>query len=535
MIMRRNVSVTASARPWLASAILMLVTAPAFAVILENEVSQAVAAARDYTEEHQREIIGELATLLAIPNVASDDQNIRANADLIVSMLGQRGIDARLLEAGGGPPAVYGEIDVGRRHTILIYAHYDGQPVQTELWESDPWVPIVRSGTLEQDAQTIPFEDLPENIPGEWRVFGRSASDDKAPIVGVLAAVDALRSSGIPLSANIKFLFEGEEEAGSSHLRELVSSNAELLKADFWLFCDGPTHQTRTQLVSFGVRGVTGVDITLFGAVRQLHSGHYGNWAPNPIMMLSSLLTSMRSPDGEILIEGFADAVPPPTDDALAAIASAPNVDVILREQLALGWTEGNGERLERLLLNPAMNVRGISGGAVGEDARNAIADQATASVGFRLVPDLTPDLVRELVDAHIEAQGYTIVREPPDAETLSTNERVALVEWSEHGYPAVWLDMGDPRALAVSDILRLARSGRLIRLPTMGGSLPLNIVKEELDVPIIILPIANHDNNQHGPNENLRLQNLWDAIEIYAAILASAEDALDARSEPAE
>lgn len=535
MIMRRSVSDTASARPWLLSSLLMLVAAPAFAVAIDVEVDQAVAAAREYSKENQREIVEELATLLAIPNVASDTANIRANADLIVSMLEQRGIDARLLEADGSPPAVYGEIDRGRRHTILVYAHYDGQPVQTELWDSDPWVPVMRSGTLEQEAQIIAFEDLPDNMPGEWRLFGRSASDDKAPIVGVLAAIDALQAADIPLSVNLKFFFEGEEEAGSSHLRDMISRHAELLQADFWLFCDGPTHQTRTQLISFGVRGVTGVDITLFGPARQLHSGHYGNWAPNPIMMLSNLLASMRSPDGEILIEGFADAVPAPSDEALAAIAAAPDVDAMLREELALGWTEGNGQRLERLLLNPAMNVRGISGGAVGADAKNAIADQATASIGFRLVPDLTPERVRELVDTHIEEQGYTIVSEPPDSDTLRGNERVALVEWSEHGYPAVWMDMADPRALAVSDVLSVARGGQLIRLPTMGGSLPLNVIRETLDVPIIILPIANHDNNQHSPNENLRLQNLWDAIEIYAAVFAAAEDALDARAEPAE
>lgn len=520
--MKRVVFVIGNAKLWLCSALLMFCPpAMAGAAVSESQVVQAVATARAHNSANQGRIVREFVELLALRNVATSHSDMRRNAEFIMKMMRRRGVESRLLEAPGSPPVVFGELNRGAAHTVLIYAHYDGQPVQRELWASDPWQPVLRKGRLEDNAATADLGSLPAEIPGEWRLYARSAGDDKAPIIGLLSAIDALAAADIPVSVNLKFFFDGEEEAGSPHLADMIRRHAKLLQADFWLFCDGPVHQTRRQLVSFGVRGITGADITIYGPLHQLHSGHYGNWAPNPAMMLVHLLASMRAPDGEILIDGFAEGVVEPGAEALAAIAAAPPVDEFLREEFALGWTEGGGQRLERLIMNPAINVRGIRAGGVGKTARNAIADQATAALGFRLVPDLTPARVQALVDAHIRKQGYTIVREPPDSQTLRQHEKVALVEWREYGYPAVWMDMNDLRARAISRILLQARDGELVRMPTMGGSLPLHIIRQGLGVPIVMLPMANHDNNQHSPNENLRIQNLWDAIEIYAAVMA--------------
>ncbi len=521
--MKRPVFVIANVRRFLLSTLLYfalqaMVAAQDTALIVDN----AVSAARAFTLENQPEIISEFADLLAIRNVAADHDDMRRNANFILKMMSRRGIAASLLETPGSPPAIYGALDNGAKYTVLIYAHYDGQPVQRELWMSDPWQPVLRKGRLEDGAATVEMDNLPDRIPGEWRLYARSAGDDKAPIIGILSAIDALKAAQIPMSINLRFFLDGEEEAGSPHLKHMIAQHADVLDADLWLFCDGPVHQTRQQLISFGVRGMTGVDITLYGPVRQLHSGHYGNWAPNPIMLLANLLTSMRAPDGTILVEGFAESVLPPSEDALRAIEAAPRVEKMLRNEFGLGWTEGSGQRLERLIMNPAINVRGISAGGTGKRARNAIVDQAKASVGFRLVPDLTPEMVRVLVEQHIRKQGYTLVSTAPDVETLRQHEKIALLEWSDHGYPAVWMDMSDPRATALSTILMRARDGKVVRVPTMGGSLPLHDIQQTLDVPIVMLPVANHDNNQHSPNENLRVQNLWDAIEIYAAVFSA-------------
>ena len=346
MIMKRAVFVIRNAKLWLISGLLIF-CAPLLAGTEDSEslVVQALAAARSYSGINQVRIVREFKDLLALRNVASNHDDMRRNAAFIVEMMQRRGIDVRLLDAPGSPPVVFGELNRGAAHTVLIYAHYDGQPVQRELWASDPWQPVLRKGRLEDGAATVDFASLPAEIPGEWRLYARSAGDDKAPIIGVLSAIDALAAADIPVSINLKFFLDGEEEAGSPHLADMIRRHAELLQADFWLFCDGPVHQTRQQLVSFGVRGMTAADITVYGPTSQLHSGHYGNWAPNPIMMLTHLLASMRAPDGEILVAGFAEAVPEPSAEALDAIAAAKPVDELLRKDLGLGWTEAISTR----------------------------------------------------------------------------------------------------------------------------------------------------------------------------------------------
>lgn len=476
---------------------------------------------RAYRTAREGEIVRELAELLSIPNVARDSVNIRRNADHLVAMLRRRGIEARRLELPGSPPAVYGELRVpAARRTVMLYAHYDGQPVVPEEWASDPWTPVLRSGPLTDTARELPLPAPNERVPGEWRLYARSASDDKSPIVAMLRAIDALAETGTPLSVNVKFFLEGEEEAGSANLRQMLLAHRDLLQADVWLFADGPVHQTRAMQVVFGVRGVMGLDLTVYGPSRALHSGHYGNWAPNPIAVLTSLLSSLRDADGKILIDGFYDDVTPLTDAERAAVQALPPVEQELRRSLALGATEaGNALLAERIAL-PALNLRGVAGGQVGEKAANAIPTRASASIDFRLVPRQTPERVRTLVESHIRRQGFFIAPDSADATARRTHERVVALRW-DGGYPAVRTSMELPLSRALLEVVQEASDAKVLAVPTLGGSLPLNIFQEVLGAPLIVVPIVNHDNNQHAANENLRIQNLWDGIEIYASILA--------------
>ena len=218
---------------------------------------------RTYVEAHQAEILKEFTELVAIPNVASDRSNIGRNADLIQKMLGLRGIPSRLLQTAGAPPVVFGEIETaGAKRTLTFYAHYDGQPVDAKEWAGgNPFAPTLRSAMLEKDGKVLPMPVAGERIDPEWRLYGRATSDDKAPIVAMLAAVDALKANGTKLTSNIKFFFEGEEEAGSPHLSKTVRENASSLQGDVWLICDGPVSQNRQQQIYFGARGVTGLDL----------------------------------------------------------------------------------------------------------------------------------------------------------------------------------------------------------------------------------------------------------------------------------
>ena len=480
-------------------------------------------AARSYRTAHEGAIVREFASLLAIPNVASDRANIRRNAELLLSMLRQRGAKARLLEEPDASPAVFGEIDVpGATHTVVMYAHYDGQPVTPSQWATPPWSPTLRDKPLSDGGVPIPLpSDGSARVDGEARLYARSAGDDKASIVAMLTALDALRAAGRKPSVNIKFLFEGEEEAGSTHLPEILERNREALSGDVLLLCDGPVHQSGKQQIQLGVRGVTSMELTVYGATRALHSGHYGNWAPNPGVMLSNLIASMRDDDGHIRIAGFYDDVRPISAAERQAIALVPPIDSALRGSFGLARTEANDAPLAERLMSPALNVRGFSFGSTGPEAANVISTEAHASFDFRLVPNETPDRVRELVNAHLRKEGYFVTTDSVTMAMRLAHPKIARVQWAGGGYPASRTDMSLGVVRAVVRATTSAIGERPIVLPTMGASAPNYMFERALHMPVIILPIANYDDNQHAANENLRVQNLWDGIEMYAGMLA--------------
>jgi acetylornithine deacetylase/succinyl-diaminopimelate desuccinylase-like protein len=479
--------------------------------------ADAARIARDWRVQHEQQIIDDFVRLLAIPNRASDRVNMHRNAEHIGDLLRARQFRVDWLEAEDAPPVVFAErLSPGAETTLLIYAHYDGQAANAADWASDPWTPVMRDGLVEQGGKLVP---MTAPFDPEFRLFARSAGDDKAPVAALAAAIDALDAAGVPLTVNLKLFLDGEEEAGSPHLPDVLARYGEQLDADLWLFCDGPMHQSRRLLLSYGVRGAYGFGLTVYGPNRPLHSGHYGNWAPNPIMRLIDLIRSMRDAEGNILIQGFDQQVVPPSLQELAAIAAAPDTDQPLIQELGIGRPE-TPERLELALMRPALNLRGIRSGDVGEQSRNIIPVSATASIGLRLVPAQTPDFLRQRIEQHIRGQGYFIVYDEPTAQERASHDHIARLDWSEAGYPAYRTPMNLPLAQKIAGILQELSDGGLVQLPSMGGSLPLYGIRQALDAPILILPVANHDDNQHGSNENLRLQNLWDAIEIYASVL---------------
>ncbi len=481
---------------------------------------EAAQAARHWRQAHERAIVNEFIGLLSIPNLASDNTNIRRNAAAIMAALERRGVKTKLLEVPGAPPAVFGQIDrPGATRTVVLYAHYDGQPLDPKEWKTPPWEPVLRDRSLDQDGKVIPVPSDGKPFDPEWRIYARSASDDKAPIISVTTALDALQAAHLGLKSNIKFLFEGEEEAGSRHLDQIIAANKELLKSDVWLICDGPVHQSRRQQIVFGARGVETLDITVYGPRRELHSGHYGNWAPNPAFMLARLLASMKDEDGRVLVEHFYDGIEPLSATEKRAVAEAPPFDAELKRELWLGRTEGGGKSLVELLNYPSLNIRGMGSARIGAQASNVIPSKATATIDMRLVKGIDHLEAARRLTEHIRKQGYFVTDHDPDPETLMSHAKVARVGSSEFGYNAERTSMDLPVS---RDVLRIAERARgtIIKLPTMGGSVPLYMISEILHAPTITVPIANHDNNQHSFNENLRLQNLWDGIELMAALL---------------
>jgi acetylornithine deacetylase/succinyl-diaminopimelate desuccinylase-like protein len=483
---------------------LMVFAAIGVSVAVQAQSSQRAAlAARQWRNAHETEILRQFTTLLSIPNVASDRENIRRNTDLLKSMLQKRGVDSRLLTVEGANPVVFGEIRTpNAKDTIVFYAHYDGQPVTPSEWEGNaPFTPVIRK------------------VNGEDRIFARSASDDKGAIMAQLAALDALRAAQIPFRSNIRFIWEGEEEAGSPHLEAILNANRDLVHGDVWLVCDGPVDQSGQQTVVFGARGDTHLEITVFGAIRGLHSGHYGNWAPNPAMMVAQLLAGMKDQEGNVLIPHFYDGISPLGTLEKQAIAEAPVNDGALRQELGLGHVDGGGRKLLELLNLPSLNINGMAAANVGVRANNLIPSRAVADLDLRLVVGEHWQKQQQRVIDYIRSQGYFVVDSEPSSDVLLANPRVAMVKGDEFSYDAVRTPMDLPIAGEVIAAVESAR-GKVAKWPTMGGSVPLGAMERAADTHTITIPIANHDNNQHSSNENIRLQNLWDGIETMAALM---------------
>lgn len=486
---------------------------PAFA-----EPAAVAKETRAWRAAHEREILTEFAELLSIPNLATDTPNINRNAQKLRAMCEKRGLTVKLLTMEGAPPVVVADLAApDSKRMIAFYAHYDGQPVDPSQWKSDPWKPVLRDNA----GKDINWREA-KSIDPESRLFARSSADDKAPIMAMLAALDALRAANVKPSVNLRFVFEGEEEAGSPHLADYLKKFPDAVRADAWVFCDGPVHQSRRMELVFGARGTVGLELTVYGPVKGLHDGHYGNWVPNPIVRLTHLLDSMRDETGRILIKGFYDDVRPPTAAETEAISKIPNVEADLRREFEIGSTEGGGKSLNELLMQPGLNLHGIESGHVGAQATNTIPTVARASIDFRLVPNETPESIKPLVERHLEAQGYTIVRQPPDTATRLAKAKIVKVDWGS-GYPPSRTSLDLPFSRELARIMTAAGHEPIL-LPTVGGSLPMDLFRQGNNIPVIAFPSVNHDDNQHAPDENLRLQNLWDGIEIFAAFFSSMD-----------
>ena len=486
-----------------------------------GSAAQTAQQVRAYRLAHEHAIIHELTTLLAIPNVATDTANIQRNAAKLVEMLERRGIVVQQLPIAGRGPVLFGLLDTpGATRTVIFYCHYDGQPVEPGKWiGTKPFEPALRTAAIEAGGKLMAFPPAPAKYQDEWRIYARSASDDKAPIVALLAALDALRAQKIPLAVTLKLVLDGEEENSSPNLERTLLAHRDLLGGDLLIAADGPVHQSGRPQISFGNRGVMSVRLTVYGPLRSLHSGHYGNWAPNPAMRLAQLLATMKDADGRVLIQGFYDDVAALGEAERRALAEAPVNDADLLKEFGLAQPDGEGKKLLEMITLPSLNVDGLESGWTGAQGKTIIPDQAVAALDLRLVKNIQPDRQFERLAAHIRKQGYPLTDHEPTMEERLAHPRLARLD-REKGYPATRTPMDLPASRALVRIVDEATGESAVKLPWIGGSAPMYIF-ENLGLPVITLPTVNHDNNQHSPNENLRLGNLWRGMEIFGAVLA--------------
>jgi acetylornithine deacetylase/succinyl-diaminopimelate desuccinylase-like protein len=472
---------------------------------------------------HEPQILRELVDLLAIPNVAADRSNIRRNAEHLRGLLAARGFKAKLLETSGNP-FVYGDLAVpGATHTLLLYSHYDGQPVDPKAWkQADPFTPVLRTARLDRGGTEVPGLAGLTRFDPEWRLYARSAADDKSPIVALCAALDALAAASLRPTWNVRVILDGEEEASSPSLVPAIATYRDELRADAMVILDGPIHSSDRPTIAYGARGIVTLNLTVFGPKVGVHSGNYGNWVTNPAQRLAALLATMKDDDGRVLVAGFNDGIPPLSPEEQAMLDAVPDDSAEMLKTFGLAAPSKAFPRHQDALQYPTLNVRGLLSAHVGAGARTIIPDRATAAMDIRLVKETrAADLVEKL-RAHVRVQGYLLVDGEPTDNVRATHTKIASIAVTESPTSAFRTSALDLQVRRIADGIQTAFGAPPVKLRTLGGTVPIAPFIEVLGFPAILVPTVNFDNNQHEENENLRLGHLFQAIEIVAAILRS-------------
>ncbi len=502
-----------------------MIRRPSLAVVLWAVALAVPAAGQDlratvegWVEANRRPLVEELVEAVSIPSVASDAANIRRKADFLARALERRGFAAELLETDGNPLVFAERAPEDPARTLLLYFHYDGQPVDPTRWrQDDPFRPLLRDGRLADGANPLDLDASPTFSPDQ-RIYARSIADDTGPILAFLGAVDALDAAGVGLSSRIKVVLDGEEEAGSPNLVPAIARYRERFAADVMLILDGPLHQSGRPTVSFGARGILTLELVVFGPRSPLHSGHYGNWAPNPAVRLAQLIASMKDPEGRVTIPGFYDGIEF-TDADREALEAVPDDLPSMMRSLGFAAADRVGDSLQEAIQFPSLNVRGLESAWVGADARTIVPATATAALDVRLVAETPADAMYGKVRDFIASQGWHLLdRDPTDAERAE-HPRLARLTRSA-GTNAFRTPLDHPVAARVVEALGEVWGEPPVRKRTSGGTVPISPFVEALGVPALMVPTVNHDNNQHSPNENLRLGHFFNSIVTIAAIL---------------
>lgn len=467
-----------------------------------------------------RHSIDELRDFVAIPNDANMPADINRNITWLTEKFSDRGFNTAVLPTDG-LPLFFAALPMDpAKKTLLFYMHLDGQPVAPELWDQENPYEVVLKKPVGDQWETTPFEELNEDIPMDWRLYGRSTSDDKGPIVMLLNSLDLLKKNKVVLPFNIKVVLDGEEEKSSKPLAKAVNTYKDLLEADYLIINDGPVHASGQPTIVYGCRGITTLRVSTYGPIKPQHSGHYGNYAPNPAFEMAHLLSSLKSPDGKALVTGYYDGITLSESDR-AVLKAVPDSAEYLKELLGIHQPDAVGEFYQHALQFPSLNVRGMSSGWVGDQARTIVPDKATVEIDLRLVPETKGEHLQNLVEAHLKKQGYTIFSEEPSKADRMAYPKVIRLEKGSVT-PAFRTDLSLPFGGHLKSLLENNFNTEVVQIRTMGGTVPIAPFVNALKIPAYILPMVNPDNNQHSPNENLKIGQIEYGIKTFYSLLSS-------------
>lgn len=446
-----------------------------------------------YFKDHRSDHLEELKAFLRIPSISSlteHKEDVRKAADWLKAAMEKAGLENAEVFETDGHPVVYADwLHAEGKPTVLVYGHYDVQPVDPlNLWETPPFDPHVRDNKL----------------------YARGASDDKGQTFMHVKAVEALLQSEGELPVNIKFIVEGEEEIGSPTLPKYVEQNQEQLKADLIVISDTGMQGPGRPAVCYGLRGLAGIQIDVKGPKGDLHSGLYGGAVQNPLHAVVEILQSFRDKEGVIQVEGFYNDVLEVSDEERAEFAAL-EFD-LENEKQELGITEDFGEKgysfVERTWIRPTLEINGITGGFSGEGIKTVLPAEASAKITCRLVPNQDPNDIVEKLRAHVEAHK-------PAGVTVTISD----------------FDKGQP-FLTPYDHPAIQAAGRsyekIYNVKTaftrMGGSVPIVAVFDQvLGLPVVLMGFGLASENFHAPNEHFHLENFDKGLRVISDYLYEA------------
>jgi len=498
-------------------------SASADAIVVEGNAVPNTEVIAELTQKHVKQSYSLLNDLLSIPSNAHFPEHVAANVAWMNSAFEGRGFKTTVLETGG-PPLLLAERKVDpAAKTVLIYLQIDGQPVDPSKWnQPDPYKPVLKE-QKDGEWQIIDWSNLEGDLNPEWRVFARAASDAKGPVAMFLTALDILNTEGLTQTHNLKVIMDFEEELGSPHLPAAVEKFKDELAADMLLIYDGPRHTSNRPTLVFGARGIATVSLTVFGPRRPQHSGTYGNYVPNPAMRLSQLVGGIEDADGQVAIPGFYDGIEI-SPEVRAVINSVPDDEPAIRRSIGFKTPDGIAPTYQESIQYPSISVLGLESAWVGSQARTIIPATATAELDIRLVLESDPERLVGLVRQYIVDQGYHIIEgEEPTEQERQNHDRLVSFDY-EVSYAAFRTPLASPAGAWAEKALVRAFGEPPIKIRTGGGSIPISPFVASLGLPAILVPAVYIENNQHSPNENLRLGNYVDGIRAYLAILTQPD-----------
>jgi acetylornithine deacetylase/succinyl-diaminopimelate desuccinylase-like protein len=501
----------------LASALLLLVAAAA--------KGQADSITPQAAQKLAQATFPEYLEFLSMPNDAIVPADIQKNVDWLERAFAKRGFTVKQL-ANKGKPMLYAEWPkkVPGAKTVLYYMHLDGQPVVPAEWaQKNPWQAVVKKRDAAGNWNIVTSELLfADHLDPDLRVFARASSDDKGPIMMFLAAFDGLKQAGLDPAINVKLLLDSEEEKGSPSIPAVVTANKELLQSDGIIIHDGPRHQSDRPTLIFGNRGATRVTLVVYGPKQPLHSGHFGNYVPNPAVRLARLIATMKDDQGRVTVPGYYERIKL-SDAEKKILADTGDDEPAIRRRTGIKLAELVGGNLQEAIQYPSLNVRGMAAASVGEKASNIIPHLAIAELDLRTTPEAPPEYLFSLVKKHIEGQGYHLVEGSPTDQDRAAHDKLASLSMAGSGGRAVRTPLDSPLGKwAYQSLKNTSKTDEPVRIRMMGGSVPTDSLVEILGAPFVIVPLVNGDNNQHTFDENMRIGHYVEGIRTITGLLRS-------------